>query len=262
MTEHDVGSRARITLTTPQRLSPEEFPFQAGDLGYSMRRYYIDEFFTRHVRQLTRGVRVLDIGGFRGKRRGRFNIAEHDFDVTVANIAPGARPDLLCDACEIPCADGSFDVVVLAEVMEHLPDAPAALAEAGRVLRPGGVLLATVPFMFRVHSDPIDVARYAPDWWTANLEASGFCAGVIEPQGSLFGMMAELARAWAYRLEETKSFWPGARDTALGMLAKGRELALRHERGAAGSDPYYSSFTTGFGVRAYRSPSSNGESHA
>lgn len=47
----------------------------------------------------------------------------------------------------IPWPDASFDSVVVSEVLEHLDDATleAGLAEIRRVLRPGGVLLGTVP---------------------------------------------------------------------------------------------------------------------
>jgi ubiquinone/menaquinone biosynthesis C-methylase UbiE len=254
MPANTLSAGARIKVHKPQRLSLAECPINQNDLGYSVRRYFIDEFFMRQASALPRGSNVLDIGGFKGKRRGRFDISRYDVRVTVANISRAANPDVLCDAGNVPLPDESFDVVILAEVVEHLPDAPAALSEAGRLLRPGGVLLATAPFMFRVHPDPIDVARYAPDWWSANLSAAGFEDGEIEPQGALFSVMAELARGWAHRLEETRSFWPGARETALSMLAKAREWAITHEEGKAGEDAYFSSFTTGFGVRAVRGP--------
>lgn len=250
----------RFHVATPRRLPSSEFPWQGGVLGYSVRRYFVDEFMVRHVTTLPRGSRVLDVGGFRGKKRGRFDLSAYPLDTIVANIAPSACPDLLCDASAIPCDDASFDAVILAEVVEHLPDASAALAEAGRVLRAGGVLLATAPFMFRVHADPIDVARYAPDWWRANLEAAGFHDGIIEPQGALFSVMAELARGWAHRLEETGSFWPGARSAVLSWLERAREWAIAHENAGADKDTYFSSFTTGFGVRTSKaSPQLQGD---
>lgn len=51
-------------------------------------------------------------------------------------------PRLQADAASLPLADGCADVAVLAFVLFLLPDARAAAAEAARVLRPGGWLLA------------------------------------------------------------------------------------------------------------------------
>jgi arsenite methyltransferase len=45
---------------------------------------------------------------------------------------------LKADAAKLPFADGVFDVAVSTQVYEYVPDVPAALAEAYRVLRPGG----------------------------------------------------------------------------------------------------------------------------
>jgi SAM-dependent methyltransferase len=47
----------------------------------------------------------------------------------------------------LPFADGSLDAVVSASVLEYVPDPGAVLAECARVLRPGGVLVCTVPDM-------------------------------------------------------------------------------------------------------------------
>jgi hypothetical protein len=49
------------------------------------------------------------------------------------------------DATALPFPDGSFDRVVAAEVLEHLPEDERAIAELTRVLKPGGLLAVTVP---------------------------------------------------------------------------------------------------------------------
>ena len=45
------------------------------------------------------------------------------------------------DAAAVPLADGCADVVVAGEILEHVPDLPAAAREACRLLRPGGLLV-------------------------------------------------------------------------------------------------------------------------
>ena len=49
------------------------------------------------------------------------------------------------DALDLPFPDGSFDRIIAAEVLEHIPDDRAAMAEIARVLRPGGRLAIMVP---------------------------------------------------------------------------------------------------------------------
>src|SRR6202021_2633687 len=49
------------------------------------------------------------------------------------------------DALRLPFPSGSFDRVIAAEVLEHIPDDRRALAELARVLRPGGTIAVTVP---------------------------------------------------------------------------------------------------------------------
>lgn len=49
------------------------------------------------------------------------------------------------DARKLPFPDGAFDAVVLSEVLEHIPEDRRVIAEATRVLRPGGTIAVTVP---------------------------------------------------------------------------------------------------------------------
>ncbi len=57
----------------------------------------------------------------------------------------GSLRTVLGDVRHLPFADAQFDVVIAAEVLEHIHQDIAAIAELRRVLRPGGVLAVTVP---------------------------------------------------------------------------------------------------------------------
>lgn len=57
----------------------------------------------------------------------------------------GAGAAVRGDALRLPFPDGAFDRVICAEVLEHLPDDSAAMAELARVLKPGGMLAISVP---------------------------------------------------------------------------------------------------------------------
>jgi len=64
----------------------------------------------------------------------------------AGEVPAGAEADVKQgDALSLPFADGEFDRVVAAEVLEHIPEDGAAIAELVRVLRPGGTLAVTVP---------------------------------------------------------------------------------------------------------------------
>ncbi len=242
----------QLTKTTAlPALSPSEAA--SAELSYSVRRAFVDEFFTRQVSALPPRSRVLDLGGITGKKRGRFDLSRYPLDITVANASAKANPDVLCDAASVPRATASFDAVILGEVVEHLLEPEATLRECARLLRPGGVLLATAPFLFRVHDDPIDVGRYTATWWEDRLSKSGFSQIRVERQGMFFSVMAEFLRGWVMHLETRGAFWPGMRGPALDLVRWTREQAARRERDVT-SDPgeYLQSYTTGFGVRGVR----------
>ena len=63
-----------------------------------------------------------------------------------AEIEPG-KADLVLDLCAIALPDRSADVVVVNHVFEHVDDDSVALSEVFRILRPGGLLIATVPII-------------------------------------------------------------------------------------------------------------------
>lgn len=111
------------------------------------------------------GDLVLDVGAGFGRhafevtrRAARIVALDYALDEVVrtratvgAMIAEGEIPPdrfggaLRGDATRLPFRDGTFDAVITSEVLEHVQDDVAALAEMVRVLRPGGAFAATVP---------------------------------------------------------------------------------------------------------------------
>jgi SAM-dependent methyltransferase len=60
----------------------------------------------------------------------------------------------------LPLRDSTFDTVLLFDVLEHVPNPQNLTAEAARILRPGGILLIGVPFLYPIHEEPNDFNRY------------------------------------------------------------------------------------------------------
>jgi len=67
----------------------------------------------------------------------------------------------------------SIDTVMCFEVLEHVPDPARAMSELSRILKPGGVLLLTVPHLSRLHEEPHDYFRYTNHGLRTLCERSG-----------------------------------------------------------------------------------------
>lgn len=77
------------------------------------------------------------------------------------------------DVTALRLGDASLDGVVSLDVLEHVPDHRAALREFARVLRPGGVLVLTVPFYER-EADNVQIARVGRDGTVEHLGTPEF----------------------------------------------------------------------------------------
>ena len=161
------------------------------------------------------GAAVLDIGARDGGLRG---FLPPGVKYQGIDIAPEfAGPDVLIQDISngIPFPDGAYDFVFCIEVLEHVPNPYGTLGEIHRVLKPGGVLVLSVPNPYHLKEIIWNVLRI-PDrqghiyGWTRQTmtklgEMNGFRLGrtggtYLPPP---IPMWALLARSIVYRFVKT-----------------------------------------------------------
>jgi SAM-dependent methyltransferase len=137
--------------------------------------------------------------------------------------------DVAADAAALPFATGSAALVSAFQVLAHLPDPARALAEARRVLRPGGYLLISYPFLCP-QGRSRDLWRWTLAGMEAELAAAGFATVAHEPQGGVASAVLALAAMVPGRLLIAhRRGWRagrGARDAAVVALAFALALPL------------------------------------
>ncbi len=94
---------------------------------------------------------IVNLGsGTKIIRKGVINI---DFQ-------PFENVDIVADASCLPQEDNSVDAIVCESLLEHVADPAKVVAEIKRVLKPGGLVYVTVPFIAGFHSSPNDYYRW------------------------------------------------------------------------------------------------------
>lgn len=108
-------------------------------------------------------------------------------------------PNLYWENDRIPLADATVDCALCTEVLEHCPDPILLLTEVHRVLKPGGTLVLTVPFLWPLHEVPYDWCRYTPFALRHLLESAGFCVQDLRPLGGYDRSLAQILALWVRR---------------------------------------------------------------
>ena len=109
------------------------------------------------------------------------------------------------DGLSIPFPDASFDTVLCTEVLEHSAQPLTLIAEMERVLKPGGTLIATVPFSARVHYAPYDFHRFTK--YALNRMFDAFTDVRIEERGNDIAVIANKLIVIALRLGKPSRHW-------------------------------------------------------
>jgi SAM-dependent methyltransferase len=123
--------------------------------GQPIDRYYLEAFLAAHAGDI--GGRVLEIGDNHYTRAyGGQRVSQSDVLHVVNDQPPVTITGDLTRAASLPT--GAFDCIVVTQTLQTIYDVPAAIRTVYHALKPGGVVLATVPGISKI-------SRYDMDHW-------------------------------------------------------------------------------------------------
>lgn len=147
--------------------------------------------------------RLLDVGCGSKPYRPLFKVDEYvglDIDSETSRLRGVA--DYLYDGKAFPFEDASFDAVLCNQVLEHVFNPDEFLSEIRRVLKPGGKLLLTVPFVWDEHEQPYDFARYSTFGLRALFEKQGLRIVEHKKLGADTSILFQLANAYLFKVTQ------------------------------------------------------------
>lgn len=157
---------------------------------------------SRHLRKFAPRLsgEILDFGCGTGPYRNLLTSATRY--VGLEYDSPENRrwkhADIFYDGLTIPLEQQCMDGVLSTQTLEHVPNPERIVAEWARILRPGGLLLLTIPFMWPEHEIPHDFQRYTTNGLAVLLQKGGFEILVQERLLCDCRAPAQLFLAWLY----------------------------------------------------------------
>jgi SAM-dependent methyltransferase len=146
------------------------------DRGHCIDRYYIENFLTRHAQDIY--GRVLEVAdNTYTKRFGGDRVTISD----VLYVQQGnPRATLIADLSrDNPIPSDTFDCIIFTQTLQFIYNLQAAIVTLHRILKPGGVLLATFPGISQISR--YDMDRWGDYWRFTTLSAQRLFADVFSP---------------------------------------------------------------------------------
>lgn len=151
-------------------------------------REVVKEFVPKYIKG-----KALDIGG--GTSKYRSIITPYVSEYLVSDLYPEKGVDFVEDARKLTHKDNTFNSILSFQTLEHVDDTRAVIKEMYRILKKGGVVLTTVPFIYAQHGHPSDFHRFTIEGLKWYFEQEGFKIIESGKQGSSFAVISELFRS-------------------------------------------------------------------
>lgn len=165
--------------------------------------YFARKGLYKHISELAKQIqdgKLLDVGCGSKPYQTLFNVKQYDgleYDTEANHKNKSA--EFFYDGHRFPFENESYDNVISTETFEHIFNPDEFLSEINRVLKNGGKLLLTVPFVWDEHEQPHDFARYTSFGLKHLLEKHGF--EIVEYRKSVnnLGVIFQLINDYIYK---------------------------------------------------------------
>ncbi|MFH0969761.1 MAG: methyltransferase domain-containing protein [Patescibacteria group bacterium] len=157
----------------------------------SYRRKILDNLLEKN-KNYYKGT-VLDIGG---RDRGKFKKPKNEVEKWIfADIEEKHHPDIVLDVTDMhSLSSESIDTISAIELFEHVSYPEKGVAECQRILKKGGVLILSAPFLHEIHADPFDFQRWTGEKWKLALNNNGFEIIKIYKMGAFFTVLCDMIK--------------------------------------------------------------------
>lgn len=176
-----------------QRLSSFEMP-RRSSRDYLHYHYYFKDLKNAFDTYIKENDSVFDIGcGNKPfEKYIRFLTKNGKYQGCDAVQSSEQKVDIICEATNIPEQSGKYDIVICTQVIEHVFDHAKLLSEAYRLLKPGGHIILSGPFIWMLHEEPYDFFRFTKYGFAKLFENAGFIIKEEKANGGKFAALGQL----------------------------------------------------------------------
>src|SRR4051812_5530608 len=136
----------------------------------------------RRLEEMLLAGSILDLGG--SQRSGYHELIKGKHTITTVNIDVKYGCNIVCDIQKaFPFDNLSFDAVIGLNILEHIYAFENVFKETNKVVKQGGTVVFSTPFMFNIHGSPDDYFRYTKSCFERLLKDHGFTEIVVDEIG-------------------------------------------------------------------------------
>ena len=194
------------------------------NLNLNSSREYLYDFISEAAASLPTNALVLDAGAGHSLYKKLFS----DFCYESADFRQVDKRygeiTYVCDLRAIPVEDNRYDMVLLTQVLEHVPEPKIVLGEIYRVLKPKGELWLSAPLFYEEHLIPFDFYRYTQFGFKYLLETVNFKIKRMEWLEGYYGTFSYQLATAAKALPNRPEHYGGG---AIGLVAAALILFLK-----------------------------------